>query len=119
MKAQLLMLSAAGLLLAASASHAAPAYPDRYAQWAQTKADALLRARHVDMTATSASVRATVSPDGKRTGTHVSRSSGSAETDAAVTSILRSIVFSRPPLGLVNGAVTLNVRGGDLETAAR
>ncbi len=119
MKAQLLMLSAAGLLFAASASHAATSDSERYAHWAQSRADALLRERGVDLRSTSASVEATIGPDGHLTGTHVIRSSGSRETDAAMTQTLRDVLFARAPLGLVNGAVTLNLHGGAVETATR
>jgi TonB family protein len=112
MKTQLLMLSAAGLLFAASASHAALPESQIYASRANTRAEALLRAAGVDAQAQPVSVRASVSPDGHLTGVKVIRTSGSPETDRAVTEVLRKIVLTDAPIGLLNGAVTLNVGQG-------
>ena len=108
MKLNLIMLSAA-FVFAASASHAAPSETERYADWAQARSAPLLRAAGVDTDARSVSVRASVSLGGKITGVRVLRSSGSSDTDAAVVAVLRQIIWSRPPAGLLDGAVTLNV----------
>jgi hypothetical protein len=120
MKAQLLMLSAAGLLFAASSSHAAPFDNQGYAARANAKAEALLRESGVDANAQAVSVRAKVSPDGHLVRLDVTRTSGSPVTDRAVANVLRKVVVADAPIGLLNGAVTLNVgRGALIETAAR
>src|SRR5258708_18586274 len=120
MKAQLLMLSAAGLLFAASASHAAPPESQRYADRANAKAEALLQAAGVDSQAQAVSARASVSPDGHLTGVRVTRSSGSPDTDRAVADGLRKIVLADAPIGLLDGAVTLNVgQGAVIQAASR
>jgi TonB family protein len=112
MKSQLLMLSTAGLLFAASASQAAIPESQIYASRANARAEVLLHAAGVDAQAQPVSVRASVSPDGHLTGVKVIRTSGSPETDRAVTEVLRKIVLTDAPIGLLNGAVTLNVGQG-------
>ena len=108
MKLNLIVLSAA-FVFAASASHATPSETERYADWARVRSEPLLRAAGVDADAPSVSVRASVSLGGKITGIQVLHSSGSPDTDAAVVAVLRKIIWSKPPSGLVDGAVTLNV----------
>jgi len=120
MKAQLLMLSAAGLLFAASSSHAAVAESQRYAERANAKAELLLRAAGIDSEAQAVSVQARVNLDGHLTGLRVIRSSGSPATDKAVAQVLRKIVVADAPIGLLDGAVTLNVgRGGIVQADNR
>jgi TonB family protein len=114
MKAQLLMLSAAGLLFGASASHAALPESQQYASRANARAEVLLRAAGIDDQAQPVSVRASVSPDGHVTGLRVTRTSGSPDTDRAVAEVLRKVLLSDAPVGLLNGAVTLNVGQGAL-----
>nr|MEA2798601.1 hypothetical protein [Phenylobacterium sp.] len=122
MKAQLLMLSAAGLLFAASASasHAALPESQQYASRANARAEVLLRAAGIDDQVQPVSVRASVSPDGHLTGLRVTRTSGSRETDRAVAEVLRKILMADAPIGLLDGAVTLNVgQGATIEADAR
>jgi TonB family protein len=114
MKTQLLVLSAAGLLFAANHVQAAPADSEQFAARAATKADSLLIAAGVDPKAQSVAVRASVSPDGRLSGVRVVRSSGSRDTDHAVATVLKKILVADPPVGLVDGAVTLNL--GDART---
>ncbi|MFL5297623.1 MAG: TonB C-terminal domain-containing protein [Phenylobacterium sp.] len=117
MKAQLLMLSAAGLLFAAQPSHAAPSEVQQYAERAHAQADALLAAARVNLSAAGVSVRATVAADGRLRGLQVVRSSGSRDTDAVVETALRKLVVADPPVGLIGGAVTLNVGAAPLGVA--
>jgi len=114
MKASILLLSTVGLLAAgsASAAHPADAESQHYAERANAKAASLLQSAGVDAEAATVSVRAKVSTDGNVTGVQVMRSSGSADTDRAVAGVLRKILVSDAPLGLMNGAVTLNVGHG-------
>ncbi|MGZ6017789.1 MAG: TonB family protein [Phenylobacterium sp.] len=117
MKAQLLMLSAAGLLLAGSAAvpSAALATPSEHlllSSQVQTRADRMLSAVGVDSVSRPISVRATVAPDGHVTGVAVLQSSGSPDVDRKVATVLQRILLANPPVGLLDGAVTLNVGGG-------
>jgi TonB family protein len=116
MKLNLIVLSAA-FLFAASASHATPSESERYADWAHAKSESLLRAAGVAADTQPVSVRASVSLGGKITGIRVLHSSGSRDTDAAVVAVLEKIIRSKPPSGLVDGAVTLNVGEGAIVQA--
>jgi TonB family protein len=109
MKTQVLGLSAAALLLAASAAHAAPSETQAYAERAQARAEALLRDAGVDLTGQSVAVRATVRSDGHLSGVYVVDSSGSRDVDHAVETVLRKVVVGDAPLGLIGGAVTIRV----------
>ena len=109
MNTRILALSAAGLLFAASASQAAVSELQHYTDKAQARAETLLRATGLDFNTQSVSVRATVGLDGRLSGLRVVRSSGSPDTDRAVETVLRKIVVADTPLGLTDGAVTLNV----------
>jgi TonB family protein len=111
MKFHHLLAGAAAVLLAASQAQAAAASTEfqTYVERAEAKADAMLRAAGVDIETQSVTVRVTVNPDGRLTGAQVVRSSGSAATDHAVETVLRKIVATNAPLGLVDGAVTLNL----------
>ena len=112
MKTQILALSAAALLLAATAAAAAPAESEQYANRLLPKAESLLSAAGIGPQNQPVSVRATVSPDGHVTGLRVLRSSGSPDTDRAVVSVLRKVLVTDAPVGLLDGAVTLNVGQG-------
>ena len=68
-----------------------------------------MQARGIDTHGQGVSVRAAVNTEGRITAVKVVRSSGSPETDVAVANVLRTIVLSDAPSGLLNGAVTLNV----------
>jgi TonB family protein len=119
MKTQILALSAAAFLLAAAAA-AAPAESEHYADRLLPKAESLLSAAGIGPQVQPVSVRATVSPDGHLTGLTVLRSSGSPETDHAVASVLRKVLVTDAPIGLLDGAVTLNVgQGVGLQAQAR
>jgi len=71
--------------------------------------DTRLRASGLDFAGLTVSVRASVAPDGKLTGMTVVRGSGSRAADLAAERVLRKIVVTDPPLGLSDGAVTLNL----------
>ena len=117
MNTQLLALAAAALLSAASISRAAPSELQRYTDRAEARAQVLLHASGLDFATQSVSVRATVNPDGRLGPTQVLRSSGSRADDLAVETVLRKIVMANPPLGLTDGAVTLNVGGARIVEA--
>jgi TonB family protein len=112
MKTQILALSAAALMLAATAASATPAESDQYANRLLPKAESLLSAAGIGAQNQPVSVRATVSPDGHVTGLRVLRSSGSPDTDRAVVGVLRKVLAADAPVGLLDGAVTLNVGQG-------
>ena len=112
MKNQILALSAAAFLLAASAAAATPSESQRYADFARPKADRLLQAAGIGPQSQPVSVRASIAPDGHVTELRVLRSSGSPDTDRAVAKVLRKVLVSAPPLGFLDGAVTLNVGQG-------
>jgi len=112
MKTQLLGLGAAALLLAASASSAhaaAHSDPQRYADRLQAKTEALLLAAGVDAQSPPLSVRARVRPDGHLITVQVLRTSGSPQLDQTVAEVLRKVLVTDAPIGLLDGAVTLNV----------
>ena len=109
MNIKALLLSAAALTFAASTMRAAPAELPYYSARTQAKLHSLLRASGIDPEVKSVSVRAFVAPDGQLTGMKVIRSSGSRDTDRAVETVLRKIVVADPPIGLDDGAVTLNL----------
>jgi TonB family protein len=120
MKTQILALSAAALLLAATTAAAVPAESEQYANRLLPKAESLLSAAGIGPQIQPVSVRATISPDGQLTGLKVLRSSGSPETDRAVASVLRKVLVTDAPIGLLDGAVTLNVgQGVGLQAQAR
>ena len=122
MKSHLLALSSAALLFtgSVSAAAAAPSESLQYANRVQPRAESLLLAARIDPQGPPVSVRARVGADGHLTGLEVLRSSGSRDTDRAVKTVLRKVVTGDPPIGLLNGAVTLNVgQGARLEAQAR
>lgn len=116
MKTPLLMLAAAGLLFAGSASAAASRPADaetqQFAEHANARAAALLSAGGVDFSAPAVSVRARVRTDGTVSGLEIVRTSGSPQTDRVVAGVLRKILISDAPVGLLNATVTLNVGQG-------
>lgn len=110
MKAQLLMLSAAGLLLAAPAAFATP---DREVQafvdHAQSAAQARLLAAGVGEPAAITKVRGVIGADGRLSGVHVVGASGSRETDFAVERALRRLDVGEPPTALIGAQLTLDL----------
>ncbi len=119
MKAQFLRLSAAGLLLASTTSFATAAELQPVPRRTQVEADRLLGAAGVDAHAQTVSVRARIDPDGRVTGVEVLRSSGSRQTDRVVEAVLKRVIRADPPVGLADGAVTLNVGGSSARADAR
>ncbi|MDB5479125.1 MAG: hypothetical protein JWO83_178 [Caulobacteraceae bacterium] len=117
MKTQVFLLSAAALVFAASASHAAPSELQRYADRAKVNAQNLLRTTRLDLKGQSVSVRAKVDLDGRLTGIQVVRSSGSPDADAAVETVLRKVVVSNPLFGLTDGAVSMTVTAAPIVEA--
>ena len=89
-------LSAAALLIAASAAHATPSESQRYADRAKGEAQRLLRSSRLDIA-------------GRVTGVDLVRSYGSRDADRAVETLLRRVVASDPPMGLADGAVLMTV----------
>jgi len=120
MNMQTLAATAAVMLFAAQVAHAAPSETQIYTDQAQARAHRLLAATGIDFNATSISVRAMVDPDGRLNRIEVLRSSGSPATDRAVETVLKRLVVADPPVGLADGAVTLNVGHAPIvQTAAR
>jgi TonB family protein len=116
MQAQLLMLSAAGLLLASTA-HAAPsAEVRRFIDQTEAAADARLAERGVDLQGRTAAVRVTVGGDGRLYGVQVVRSTGSRETDDAIEDALRKLRVKDAPAMLSGAQVTLPL--GEAPTSA-
>lgn len=109
MKSQFLVLSAAAFLMAAPAANAALSESQIYANRIQPRVDRLLRDAGIGPQAQPVSVRATVALDGHVTGVQVLRSSGSRDTDRAIATVLRNVVAADAPVGLLDGAVTLNL----------
>ncbi|HEX4709100.1 TonB C-terminal domain-containing protein [Phenylobacterium sp.] len=117
MKTSLLLAGVSALLFGATTSHAAPSDTERYEQRANARAQAMLHAAGIDTHAQAISVRANVSPDGRLTRLQVVRTSGSPDVDRAVARVLQKIVLTDSPVGLRDGAVTLNV-GQELVASA-
>ena len=107
MKAQLLVLSAAGLLLAANA-HASPAHQQRFVDDTRAQAYARLADRGVDLAGKTLSVR--LAFGGERVASvGVAKSSGSSELDAKAVAALRNLKTGRPPTELVGRVVVLTL----------
>jgi TonB family protein len=116
MKAQLLMLSAAGLLFAASASRAAPSELQQYLDRAHAQADQTLAAASVPLPG-PVTVRAYVGGDGRLNNLHVVRSSGSRDTDYAVERALKRLAVAGAPTPLVGAAINLTLDGAPIVQA--
>jgi TonB family protein len=108
MKAQLLVLSAASLLFAASASHAAPSELQQYLDRAHAQADQTLAAASVPLNA-PVTVRAYVGGDGRLNNVHVVGSSGSRDTDYAVEQALKRLAVAGAPTPLVGATIKLTL----------
>ena len=119
MKAQLLMLSAAALLLAAQPASAATAV-DRYI--ADTHADAAerLAERQVDLAGQTLTVRAGVAAD-RLKSVKVVKSTGSRDLDDAALAALRNLRTQAAPAELLGRDVTftLGTAAPHAATAAR
>lgn len=110
MKAQLLVLSAAGLLLAAAplTAQAAPADVQRYVQKAAGDAGERLTDKGVALGNRTVTVKARVGLD-RLNGAQVVGSSGSAELDDQVATALRNVRTAKAPPELVGREVTLTL----------
>jgi outer membrane biosynthesis protein TonB len=108
MKAQLLMLSAAGLLFAASASHAAPSELQQYLDRAHAQADRTLAAASVPLPG-PVTVKAYVGGDGRLNNVHVIRTSGSRDADFAVEQALKRLAVADAPAPLVGATIKLTL----------
>jgi outer membrane biosynthesis protein TonB len=107
MKAQLLLLSAASLLFAASA-HAAPSELQQYLDRAHAQAHQTLAAASVPLNA-PVTVKAYVGGDGRLNNLHVIRSSGSRDTDFAVEQALKRLAVAGAPTPLVGASIKLTL----------
>lgn len=109
MKAQLLLLSVAGLLSAAPlAAQAAPADVERYLATASDDASDRLADRGVDLDGRTVSVRARVGLD-RLNGAQVVGASGSAELDDQIALALRNVRTVKAPPELVGREVVLTL----------
>ena len=112
MKAQLLVLSAAGLLLAGapfSSASAAPVDVQRFMAAANADADQRLSDRGVTLGDKTLAVRARVGV-GRLNGARVVGASGSAELDNQVAAALRNLRTDKAPPELVGREITLTLR---------
>ena len=119
MFSKLLVLGAATLCFAAaSASHAATRLDmPEFSHPAKAQAQRLLGVANVDTQGRMVTVRAAIDPDGKVTGVRVVRSSGSRDTDRTIEAVLQTVIHSYPPLGLMDGSVTMSVGDARFEQA--
>lgn len=118
MKAQLLVLSAAGLVLAASAAQAASlsTAKDRYVEAARTAAQARLADRGVDVVGKSIVVQVAVGAR-RLESARIAKSSGNPELDAQAVSALRGLPVADAPSELVGRTLSLPL-GEPAPTAA-
>ena len=114
MKAPFMPSLALALTLASATSFAMASELQPTSARTQALADRLLSQAGVDATV---SVRASIDPDGQVTGVTVLRSSGSPQTDRTVEAVLKRVIRADPPLGLSDGAVTLNLAGPAVQAA--
>ncbi len=110
MKAQLLLLSAAALLLAAPlpGALAAPADVQTYVASATADAGERLVARDVDLGERTVAVRGRVQAD-RLSGVRIVRSSGSAELDDQVVAALKNLRTDAAPVDLAGREITLTL----------
>lgn len=106
MKARLLMLSAAGLLLA-SAAQAAPAQ-DRFVDQAKAQAHARLADRGVDLGGRTVAIRMAFGAE-RLASVGLARSSGSPELDSQAVAALRNLKTERPPTELVGRTLVVTL----------
>ncbi|KQW73404.1 hypothetical protein ASE17_10825 [Phenylobacterium sp. Root77] len=111
MKAQLLVLSAAGLLLAVapfSTAAAGPADVQRYVASATTDVGERLTERNLDLAGKSFAIRGRVQAD-RLSGVRIARSSGSAELDDQIVAALKNLRTEAAPVDLVGRELTLTL----------
>lgn len=111
MKAQLLVLSAASLLLVAaplSTAAAGPADVDRYVASTTSDVGKRLSQRNVDLAGRSPTIRGRVQAD-RLSGVRIARSSGSAELDDQIVAALKNLRTDAAPVDLVGRELTLTL----------
>ena len=111
MKAQLLVLSAVGLLLAAaplSPAQANPASGARYVAATTADAEARLAERSVDLAGQSLSVRVGIGAD-RLSSVRVVKSSGSPDLDSRAVAALRNLRTDVAPAELVGREMTITL----------
>jgi hypothetical protein len=117
MKAQLLMLSAAGLIVAGAAHSAEPPEVRRFLDGGRAVAEAQLAKAGVDLAGQTVAVRGVVVGGGRLNNLRVVRSTGSRDRDEAVAKALNRLRLEDPPLLLSGSQVTLTL-GAPATTAA-
>ena len=117
MKAQLLALSAAALLLASQAHAAASAPVQHYLDDTRAAALQRLQSAGVDLSGQPAMIRAVVRSDGRLDGLRVVGTTGSRDKDDAIAEALRKMRGPDAPAELAGRELTLTL-GGDLVRAA-
>lgn len=111
MKAQLVMLSAVGLLLAAaphSSALAGPADVQRYVSSTTAEAGERLTERSVDLSGRTLAIQGRVQAD-RLSGVRVVRSTGSAELDDQIVAALKNLRTEAAPVDLVGRELTLTL----------
>lgn len=109
MKAQLLMLSVAGLLWTADASPREPAAVKAYIDRAEQVATTKLAAAGVNLNG-PATVTGFVDSAGRLSAVQLVRSSGSRDADEAIEDALKHVTFEDPTAaGLLGARVTLTL----------
>ena len=119
MKAQLLMLSAAGLIMAGAAHAAESPEVRRFIDDGRATAEAQLAKAGVDLAGQTVSVRGVVTGDGRLNNLRVVRSTGSRDTDAAVAAALHRLRVEDPPPLLSGSQVTLTLGRPAASTASQ
>jgi len=109
MKSLPLMLSAAGLLAFGPLAHAANRDVEAYLQRAGAEASAQVAEAGVRLPAEGVRLKGRVGADGRLTGLHVARSSGSADTDQKTAQALRRLKVANPPNVLIGADVVVAV----------
>jgi hypothetical protein len=108
MKTHLLGLSAAALLLAATAAQARPdPVIQAFLAQAQSKAEADVAAAGVDLSARTVRVRAEIGSEGRLAGVRVLDSTGSGETDFNLARAVQHVRLTDVPPGLIGANLTL------------
>ncbi len=109
MKAQFLKAGVAGLLLASATSFATASELQPVSRRTVARGRPAARRGRRRRPGPAVSVRAAIDLDGQVTAINVLRSSGSPQTDRVIEAVLKRLIRADPPLGLSDGAVTLNV----------
>lgn len=116
MKAQLLLLSAAGLMLSASAAYANSSASEHYVEAVRQAAQARLADKGVDVAGKPITVQLGVGAD-RISGVRIAKSSGSPDLDAQTLSALRGLKIGVAPAELVGRNLTLSLGEGSPRSA--